>query len=396
MSEKSLKEQELLDQIVLLTEKVDELEFEKENRFYDQLFKNSRDGYVINKGSGEFINSNPAFINMLGYNREEIFNVSWKELTPEKWLEWELETHGTELIKRGYTDLYEKEYIKKDGTIFPIEIQAFLLNKVDKVEDAYIAAFVRDISERKLIETQKNSIQEQLYNASKLASLGVLAAGIAHEINNPLTILLHSRVMIDKAIQNNKFEKSNLEKISKIQKTSIERIANIVKGILNYSRLDNDKSNILNINSSVMESINIIQTLFEKSYYTKIELSLCKDEVLATINSGKLQQVLINLFTNAKDAMEDCPLKVINVKTYIRGDMCFIEVSDSGCGIKKENLDLIYNTFFTTKKTGEGTGLGLGISKSIIEDANGTISLESNEGVGTVFSILLPLVSNLN
>jgi diguanylate cyclase (GGDEF)-like protein/PAS domain S-box-containing protein len=133
---------------------------------YSKLFNLSRDGYVINKGSGELINPNPAYIDMLGYDREELFNLTWRDITPESWLKWELETYGAQLIDRGFTDLYEKEYIRKDGTIFPVQVQAFLLNKPEKIEDALIAAFVRDISDRKKAENELQKLSRAVDSSS--------------------------------------------------------------------------------------------------------------------------------------------------------------------------------------------------------------------------------------
>lgn len=133
---------------------------------YSKLFNLSRDGYVINKGSGELINPNPAYVEMLGYDRDELFKLSWRDITPEAWLKWEIETYGAQLIDRGFTDLYEKEYIRKDGTIFPVQVQAFLLNKPEKIEDALIAAFVRDISDRKKAENELKKLSRAVDSSS--------------------------------------------------------------------------------------------------------------------------------------------------------------------------------------------------------------------------------------
>jgi len=128
---------------------------------YDLLFNRMRDACVFNSGSGKMLDSNPAYCEMLGYTSEEIKDVSWKDITPPKWLDWELETHGKQLIERGYTDLYEKEYIRKDGTIFPIENQAYLLNNPDNIDDAIIAGFIRDISQRKSDEAARFEIEQR-------------------------------------------------------------------------------------------------------------------------------------------------------------------------------------------------------------------------------------------
>jgi diguanylate cyclase (GGDEF)-like protein/PAS domain S-box-containing protein len=133
---------------------------------YSKLFNLSRDGYVIAKVGGEIINANPAYIDMLGYTEEDIYDVSWHRFTPTHWLEWELKTQAEKLIERGFTDLYEKEYIRKDGTVFPVQLQAFLLNKPEKTEDAITAAFVRDISDKKQAENELQKLSRAVDSSS--------------------------------------------------------------------------------------------------------------------------------------------------------------------------------------------------------------------------------------
>lgn len=144
----------LLNHTVTANQKLEEAnqKLKEAEDSYSTLFNSTRDGCVINKGSGELIRSNPAFAKMLGYDIEEINTISWKNITPKKWLEWELKTHGTMLLERGFTNLYEKEYYRKDGSVFPVEVQAYLLNKADTLENAVIAAFIRDITVRKKAE----------------------------------------------------------------------------------------------------------------------------------------------------------------------------------------------------------------------------------------------------
>ncbi len=129
-----------------------EEKLKESTQYYQALFNKNRDGYAINRGSGELIDPNPAFAKMLGYSVEETKKLSFWKLTPEKWKEWEANIHGKKLLERGYTDLYEKEYIHRDGTIFPIEVQAFLLNEAKDLDSALIGAFVRDITKRKQAE----------------------------------------------------------------------------------------------------------------------------------------------------------------------------------------------------------------------------------------------------
>jgi len=152
---------ELEERMVMLENEIVERKqaeenLEKSRKYYQALFNKNRDGYVIAKGSGELLDPNPAFAKMLGYSVQETKKLSFWKLTPKKWIEWEANIHGKKLIEQGYTDLYEKEYIQRDGTVFPIEVQAFLLNEAKDLDSALIGAFVRDITKRKRAETELN------------------------------------------------------------------------------------------------------------------------------------------------------------------------------------------------------------------------------------------------
>jgi len=126
-----------------------EVDLKRSQKKYFDLFNKTQDGFAILKGTGEILEPNPAFLKMVGYSIEELESITFWDLTPEKWINLEKTIHAKALLERGYTDLYEKEYMRKDGTVFPIQVRAFLLNNATKVEDAELAAFVRDITEFK-------------------------------------------------------------------------------------------------------------------------------------------------------------------------------------------------------------------------------------------------------
>ncbi|MCF6247547.1 MAG: PAS domain S-box protein, partial [Desulfobacula sp.] len=142
---------------------------EESKKYYQALFHQNRDGFVINWGSGELFDLNPAFAKMLGYSIDEVKQLSFWDLTPKKWVKWEIDVHGKTLLERGYTDLYEKEYIHKDGTVCPIEIQAFLLNKPVDLDSALIAAFVRDITDQKKAEALLYESEERFRSVAETA-----------------------------------------------------------------------------------------------------------------------------------------------------------------------------------------------------------------------------------
>ncbi len=134
---------------------------ESEERFRS-LFNANRDGYFIVSGDGEILDANPRMLEMLGYSMGELRMKNFWKFTPEKWREWEYRVQGALLFERGYTDLYEKEYVGKDGAVFPIEVQAYILEKGEDIESSRIGAFVREISDRKLAEEALRESEDKL------------------------------------------------------------------------------------------------------------------------------------------------------------------------------------------------------------------------------------------
>ena len=227
-------------------------------------------------------------------------------------------------------------------------------------------------------------IQTQLYRSEKLASLGQLVAGIAHEINNPLTgvLLFSSIVSSDKRLD--PALKADLERV--ISETS--RCADIVKRLLEFSRETPTQRNVLSVNALFDKVINLMDQhpCFHDIEITK-NYTLNLPDVIA--DPGQIQQVLMNLFLNACHAMPGGGS--LTLSTRISDDGAFIsaDVGDSGCGISEEDLNRIFDPFFTTKDT--GTGLGLSISYGIVVNNGGKLEVKSRIGEGTVFTVVLPV-----
>ncbi|MFO7448181.1 MAG: [Fe-Fe] hydrogenase large subunit C-terminal domain-containing protein [Ignavibacteriaceae bacterium] len=239
--------------------------------------------------------------------------------------------------------------------------------------------------------------QEQLQSVEKLASIGQLAAGVAHEINNPLgTILLYSSML------KTDLEKS-IEDVQKVEDLSLiieeaNRCKNIVSNLLNFARQGRLK--IDTINMCDMLSV-IIKTLKKNPAYRSIIIKSDKqtDNCVIEADEDQLKQVFLNLINNAFEAMEESKEKVLELKMVSEGDYLVTEVKDSGTGIVRENFSKIFTPFFTTKKIGKGTGLGLAISYGIIKMHKGYISFQSEEGKGTSFKVKIPKkidIQNIN
>lgn len=241
--------------------------------------------------------------------------------------------------------------------------------------------------ESSLIQLQ--SAQKQLIQAGKLASLGTLSAGIAHELNNPLAgIKLFAQNLLryqsSGKLTNNKLDES-LSKIDGL----VDKAADIIEHLRAFSRQSSGKLEPLLVNKPVEDALSMLsEQLRLRNIELKVDLKSDLPPVLGDAN--QLEQVMINLITNARDAVEQSGQKEISLRTFDADGYVVIEVVDSGCGIAPDDLDKIFDPFFTTKAVGEGTGLGLSISHGIVEYHGGDIEVESVINQGTTFRVKLP------
>jgi two-component system, NtrC family, sensor kinase len=235
--------------------------------------------------------------------------------------------------------------------------------------------------------TERMELEAQLTQADKLSSIGLLAAGVAHEVNTPLAVISSYTQMLAKQVRGDMRVAPLLDKIT--QQTF--RASEIVNGLLNFSRTGAAEFTELDLNHVIEETLKLLEHQFRVS---QVQLATSLDGKLPTIlgNSGKLQQVFLNLFLNAKDAM--AAGGTLSVSTVANGHVA-VDISDTGSGIALEHMQRIYDPFFTTKLTvsegqRRGTGLGLAVSYGIIQEHAGKIQVESQVGSGTTFHLEFP------
>jgi len=231
--------------------------------------------------------------------------------------------------------------------------------------------------------TDRAELEKRLVQADKLSSIGLLAAGVAHEVNTPLAVISNYAQMLAKQVSEDDQKSRMLEKIAK----STFRASEIVNGLLNFSRTSTTDFGEVNLNRVIQETLSLVEHQVKKA---GIEVRTHLDPALAPIhgNAGKLQQVFLNLFLNARDAMETGG--VLEVTTSVEESGARVEVSDTGHGIAPEHLHRIYDPFFTTKAARKGTGLGLSVSYGIMQEHGGTIEVFSRPGGGARFHLALP------
>jgi len=240
------------------------------------------------------------------------------------------------------------------------------------------------LKELKRRDERIKSFEEELIRANKLSALGELAGSIAHEIKNPLIAIQGFAKRIEKTNEPDKIE----EYAGVIDKEA-GRLSNVLMKLLEFSRMDEPNKEYVDVNEIVDDTV-----LFMEHHLTRfknVELVVERKKDLPHIQVDKIhiQQALVNIIMNAAQAM---PVGgIIEIKTQNANGRISISVKDEGAGIKDEDMGKIFEPFFTTKKKGEGTGLGLSLSKRLVEANGGEIDVESKMGEGSVFKILLPL-----
>lgn len=233
--------------------------------------------------------------------------------------------------------------------------------------------------------TEREDLERRLVQADKLSSIGLLAAGVAHEVNTPLAVISTYAQMLAKQIRDDEQKTRLLDKIAK----QTFRASEIVNSLLNFSRTSSTDFGDIDLNKVIRETLSLLEHQFEKAGVHVDSRLLDLPPIRG--NSGKLQQVFLNLFINARDAMTESGGTLV-VTSEPTNSGVRVEIRDSGAGIPRENLDRIFDPFFTTKAARKGTGLGLSVSYGIVEEHGGSIQADSRPGEGAVFRLEFPAV----
>jgi signal transduction histidine kinase len=246
-----------------------------------------------------------------------------------------------------------------------------------KGEDGEVHGHIRLIQD----VTEMKRLEEQMSNSEKLASIGRLAAGIAHEIGNPLTSIF-SFVQILREVEQDEFKKDSLNTIY----FHINRISEILKQLSGFTKMPISEPRVCKVNDIIDTSLNLIQ-YDKKAREISVVRDLSPEMPAVSCDSNQLSQVFVNLILNAVDAMPQGG--TLTVRSAVKEGAVVIEFEDTGSGISKENLTKIFDPFYTTKE--KGTGLGLAVSYNIVKKMNGTLTVESEPNKGTTFTITMPL-----
>jgi len=363
-----------------------EKELDETKEFFENVIQSSASAIVAADRSGKILFMNRAAEDLFGYAMEEVLGTKSVELIyrPGKAREIMKQLRDETIGGKGKLHSTKITIINANGEEIPVEFTGAIIYEGDK--EAATMGIYNDLRERLVVEKKLKEAQVQVAQAEKMASLGQLAAGVAHEINNPLTgILLYVNLVLERLEENDPF-REDLEYV--LEDTN--RCKEIVKNLLAYSRQTNPTKEIFQLNSLVEQSLNLIR---DQRLFMNIEVikEMSGDMMLIHADKNQLNQVIINLVINAIDAMEK--KGTITFRTYRdkRAKMVYLEISDTGSGIPEENLPKVFDPFFSTKELGKGTGLGLSTAYGIVKENGGEISVKDTGVEGTTFLVELPL-----
>ena len=275
---------------------------------------------------------------------------------------------------------------------FPLAPLPVELIKVTNFAGAFILCLIYIKVIVKTISTLTDQVliaQKEALQVSKLVSIGEMAAGIGHEINNPLAISLGHLQKCKKILRNEIFTPADLISSLKKQEDALNRITAIVDSLRKYTQMDYDKSTDLNTPELIHKTQLLTGDIFEKEGIC-FEVKLNAKQFYVKGNYGSFQQILMILLINAKDATLEVAKPSISLTSENMENELVLKVSDNGMGIPEENRDKIFESFFTTKKLGKGTGMGLGMLSKMVHDMKGRVTLDSEVGKGTTFSLYFP------
>ncbi len=353
----------------------------------DNVVQSSVSGIMAADRRGNIILMNEAAEELFGYSAAEADKINIEDFYPKGVAREVMSKLRSENIgEKGKLPVTKVKILSRYGEEIPVEITAAII--YEDGEESATAAIFNDLRGRLAVEKKLSEAQNQVMQTEKMASLGRLAAGVAHEINNPLTsILLYGNIMQEKLEKDHPLEK-NLDYILE----DAERCKEIVKNLLAYSRQTSPKKDVFLINALVNESLALIrdQKLF---MHIKVVKDYADDLIYITADKNQLCQVVINLIINAMDAMDGSGTLTLKTSGDPRSGRAFVEVSDSGSGISEDDLSKIFDPFFTTKAPGKGTCLGLSMAYGVLEENGGKISVKCTGPEGTTVRLQLPAMA---
>ncbi|MFH2046006.1 MAG: PAS domain S-box protein [Pseudomonadota bacterium] len=353
--------------------------------FMNKIIQNSPDAIMAADIKGNIIIWNRAAEDMLGYPASEVIGkMNISKIYPEGMAHKIMKMIRSP--EHGGVGMFRSQpvhYVRKDGKTIEGNLSAAMIYDDNGNEVTSVGSFV-DITERIEMEHTLRDTREQLLQSEKLAAMGRLTSQIAHELNNPLYGIMNTLELLKTEIS----PENKRRKLLDMSLSEIVRLAEMLRKMLSFSKPEYEEKKPVDVNVILDEIMMLYEKQFqENSIKIKTEFDNKINKVIASTN--QLRQVFLNMVSNAKDAMIDGG--TFTVKTFESNGFVNIRFTDTGGGILEENIDKIFDSFFTTKPSVKGVGLGLSVCYGFIQDHGGDIKVKSAPGEGAEFTILLPV-----
>lgn len=368
--------------------KLMEKELREAYDFLNKIIQSSPNAIIANDMNGTIIIWNRAAEENLGYRVEDtIGKLDIRKVYPEGMARKVMRMMRSDGYGGpGKLIAYPMVFIRKNGSVVEGTLSAAIMYDANGKEMAAVGSFV-DIEEQLEMERALRQTQEQLLQAEKLAAMGRLTSQIAHELNNPLYGIMNTLELLKTEIS----PESKRRKILEMALSETVRLSELLRKMLSYSKPDQEEKQAVDLNVLIDEILMLHSKQFREN---DIQMSYDFHPNLPNINASKnqLRQVFLNLINNARDAMPEGG--TLTVSTRSDGDSVKVEISDTGVGIKKEHVEKIFDSFFTTKDSVKGVGLGLSVCYGFVQDHGGDIDVKSRPGEGTTFTVSFPEASS--
>ena len=346
--------------------------------------------------SGNYIGCNDLYANLLGMDSSQLIGRGVEEIpNHQKAIEFH-QLDNDVLISRKAKWNQEICIDLMDGSTGHFVQSVVPMYNRDNDAFGILGLFI-DVTTKKNAETERETMKSQVIQSAKMASIGELASGIGHEINNPLAIIQGNLELLEGYLEQSNRKDSEVEKLVQNQMVAINRIRGIVDGLRVFAREDDktDKKDVVDLHEALEETHQLVNSLYINEG-VKIITDFSAEDFVILGNRNKLQQAILNLISNAKDAVlekQDSEEKQIRISSYNKDKNVFLKIEDNGVGMNDELVQKIFNSYFTTKPAGKGTGIGLDLTRRIVENFGGDIAVRSELGKGSEFILKFPLTS---
>ena len=366
--------------------KLMERQLKEAHDFINKIIQSSPNAITATDMKGNILIWNRAAEETIGYKATDVIGkMNIQKIYPDEMARKVMQMlRSPEHGGVGRLNVYPMVYMRQDGAVIEGNLSAAIIYDSSGKEIATVGSFV-DLKERLEMERALRQIQEQLLQSEKLAAMGRLTSQIAHELNNPLYGIMNTLELLKTEIS----PQSKRRKVLEMALSETVRLSDLLRNMLSFSKPDQEEKQPVDVNT-VLDEILLLheKQLQENDIKIKTEFARALPEIRASKN--QLRQVFLNLVANARDAMPNGG--TLRVTTTANHEKIEIKIADTGMGIKEEHIKKIFDSFFTTKDSVKGVGLGLSVCYGFIKDHGGDIQVQSQVGAGTTFAITFPIL----